>query len=283
MRKGFLLVVLFVSACIATALFTTGCTERKTTAEDTDTVVADTDTAVADTMESIIAETPMPKAADELFDDFVFNFAANKKLQLRRIKFPLTVVRNGKTEMLDEKAWKMEHFFMRQDYYTLIFDNHRQMNVVKDTAVSRAVVEKIYLDKESVKQYVFNRRNGLWTMDSIVFTSFRGNSNASFLQFYQKFATDSAFQVASINDPLDFTGPNPDDDFENMSGILAPEQWPSFAPELPQHTIYNILYGQKYGRSSQKIFVIRGIANGLETELTFMRKGDQWKLMKLIM
>ena len=39
------------------------------------------DTAVVDTMEQIISETPMPKAADELFDDFFFNFAANGKLQ----------------------------------------------------------------------------------------------------------------------------------------------------------------------------------------------------------
>ena len=37
--------------------------------------------------------------------------------------------------------------------------------------------------------------------------------------------------------------------------------------------IYNILYGQKYTESNKKIFVIRGIANGQETELTFVRKG----------
>ena len=89
--------------------------------------------------------------------------------------------------------------------------------------------------------------------------------------------------MASINDPLEFAGPNPDDDFDRMEGILAPEQWLSFAPELPNSTIYNILYGQKYSESNQKIFVIRGIANGLETELTFRRKGRHWKLMKLIM
>ena len=47
--------------------------------------------------------------------------------------------------------------------------------------------------------------------------------------------------------------------------------------------IYNILYGQKYTESNKKIFVIRGIANGQETELTFVRKGKHWKLTKLIM
>jgi len=80
-----------------------------------------------------------------------------------------------------------------------------------------------------------------------------------------------------------FTGPDPDDDFGTMTGTLAPEQWPSFAPQLPRGLIYNIIYGQKYTESSQKIFVVRGIANGLETELTFKKRGGKWKLTKLSM
>uniref|UniRef100_UPI003FEF11B0 DUF4348 domain-containing protein n=1 Tax=Prevotella sp. TaxID=59823 RepID=UPI003FEF11B0 len=61
------------------------------------------------------------------------------------------------------------------------------------------------------------------------------------------------------------------------------EQWPSFAPELPKDMIYNIIYGNSYTESSKKIFVIRGIANGLETELTFQKKSGKWKLTKIIM
>lgn len=260
-----------------------GCTDKKPT-HVTDRIDSSaTDTAAVDTMEQIIAETPMPKAADELFDDFFFNFAANRKLQRKRINFPLPVVRGGKTTLLQASSWKMEHFFMRQDFYTLIFDNVRQMNVVKDTTIDHAVVEKIYLSKRLVKQYVFNRINGEWRMTSIEYQNLKHSKNASFLAFYNKFVNDSAFQMSSINDPLAFSGPDPDDDFSNMEGILAPEQWPSFAPEMPRKMIYNILYGQKYTASRQKIFVIRGIANGLETELTFRKKNGHWKLMKLLM
>lgn len=172
---------------------------------------------------------------------------------------------------------------MHQDFYTLIFDNMRQMNVVKDTTIGHVVVERINLPRHHVRQYVFNRMRGQWMMTSVVNTSMHNSQNAAFLAFYHKFVNDTTFQVASINDPLEFAGPNPDDDFDRMEGILAPEQWLSFAPELPNSTIYNILYGQKYSESNQKIFVIRGIANGLETELTFRRKGRHWKLMKLIM
>lgn len=260
----------------------TGCSDKKPAAADA--AAADTDTvAAADTMATIISETPMPKTADELFDDFIFNFAANRKLQYSRIKFPVPVNKFGRISELTAKTWRMEHFFMKQDYYTLIFDSQRQMNVVKDTTVNHVVVEKINLAKSVVKQYVFDRMHGQWMLTAVDYKVLGESNNSSFLKFYKAFAADSAYQVRSVNDPLQFSGPDPDDEFSTMTGILAPEQWPSFAPELPRRQIYNILYGQKYGESSRKIFVMRGISNGLETELTFERKRGKWMLVKLSM
>lgn len=273
----FILVTVFVS--------TTGCTDKKPAAIDS--VVVDstqTDSTSADTLEALITEQPMPKAADELFDDFFFNFAANRKLQRKRIHFPLPVYRDGKVvKTIKKEEWKIDNFFMRQDFYTLIFDNTKQMNVVKDTTISHVVVEKINLNTKSVKQYLFNRINGEWLLTSIDFKHMYKNTNASFLKFYERFAADSAFQMQRVHDPLSFVGPDPDNDFSSTSGTLLPEQWPSFAPELPREMIYNIIYGQKYTESEQKIFVIRGIANGLETELTFKRRHGNWMLTKLSM
>ncbi|CDD20359.1 putative lipoprotein [Prevotella sp. CAG:732] len=263
-----------------------GCTGKKP-ASDADTLASDTtvaDTQAMDSTEKLIEETPMPKAADELFDDFVFNFAANRKLQLSRVHFPLPVYRNEKVvKTIDKKHWKMEHFFMRQDYYTLIFDNQKQMNLVKDTTIDHVVVEKVFYHKKTVQQFLFNRINGQWMMTSINYKPMYSNKNASFLKFYGKFATDSTFQAEHLHNPVKFVGPDPDDDFSTMTGDIEPETWPAFAPKLPSSMIYNIIYGQKYNKSNQKIFVIRGIANGLETELTFKRIGGKWMLTKLNM
>lgn len=263
-----------------------GCTGKKPVS-DADTLASDTtvaDTQAMDSTEKLIEETPMPKAADELFDDFVFNFAANRKLQLSRVHFPLPVYRNEKVvKTIDKKHWKMEHFFMRQDYYTLIFDNQKQMNLVKDTTIDHVVVEKVFYHKKTVQQFLFNRINGQWMMTSINYKPMYSNKNASFLKFYGKFATDSTFQAEHLHNPVKFVGPDPDDDFSTMTGDIEPETWPAFAPKLPSSMIYNIIYGQKYNESNQKIFVIRGIANGLETELTFKRIGGKWMLTKLNM
>jgi hypothetical protein len=45
--------------------------------------------------------------------------------------------------------------------------------------------------------------------------------------------------------------------------------------------IYNIIYGQPRKEGNRKLFVLRGIANGMELEMTFRRKDGVWKLTKL--
>ena len=283
-KLSFLSVLL---AVLTVVCFTSvGCSDKKPAqvhdSTSVDSVVADTQ--AVDSTEKLIEETPMPKAADELFDDFVFNFAANRKLQMKRVHFPLPVYHNDKlVKSIGKRAWKMEHFFMHQDYYTLIFDNQKQMNLVKDTAIDHVVVEKVFYAKKKVQQFLFNRINGEWMMTSINYKPMYSNMNASFLKFYGHFATDSAFQAKHLHNPVKFVGPDPDDDFSTMSGDIEPETWPAFAPQLPHGMIYNIIYGQKYAESNQKIFVIRGIANGMETILTFKRVHGKWMLTKLNM
>ena len=280
MKNG---VVLVFVACLCMVLWTTGCSDKKPGTADRLAVdwVLLVEWASVDRLDELISEQPMPKAADELFDDFIFNFAANRKLQLGRIKFPLEIVDGENVAYLKKKQWKMEHFFMDQGYYTLIFDNMKQMNVVKDTSINNVVVEKVYLAKEKVEKYIFKRINGRWMLTSVHTNDMVQNTNASFLAFYQKFASDPSFQIESLNNPVMFTGPDPDDDFSTMTGEIAPETWPAFAPELPSDFIYNIMYGQKYTEGNQKIFVMRGIANGMEMQLTFKRMDGKWKLTSL--
>ena len=274
----------FLIAIVAVVLLMFSCTGGKTQGAEepqTDSVADTIDAAPIDTLELLIGETPTPRAMDELFDDFVFNFAANKKLQMDRVVFPLTVRKGDKTETIDKKKWKMERFFMRQGYYTLLFDNEKQMQLMKDTSLNQAIVEKILLKKNSVKDYVFNRIRGAWMLREIRETSISEHMNASFLEFYQQFVSDKVFQVKSLNSMVTFVGPDPDDDFNVMEGIITPDTWEAFAPELPSKLLYNIIYGQPEPVGNEKIFIMRGIANGLEMELRFKKVNNRWLLMKM--
>lgn len=277
----------FFSALCALGLLMLSCTgnkgQRTDIQADSLAVAADSiDTVAVDTLEQLIIDTPMPKAADELFDDFLFNFAANKRLQRERVVFPLNVRKKDKDEQIAKERWKMEHFFMRQGYYTLMFNDDQQMRLMKDTSVNRAIVERIQLRKNEVTDYVFRRIRGAWMLLEIRKTTIEDNVNASFLEFYRHFVTDSAFQVKSLNRTVDFVGPDPDDDFGVMEGVITADTWEAFAPKLPSKTIYNIVYGDPQEEGDEKIFIMRGIANGLELELRFKKVGERWLLMKMM-
>ena len=274
----------FLIAIVASVLLMLSCTGGKTQrAEELqpDSVADSVDTTPTDTLELLIGETPTPKAMDELFDDFVFNFSANKKLQMDRIVFPLTVRKGDKTETIEKKKWEMERFFIRQGYYTLLFDNENQMQLMKDTSLTQAIVEKIMLKKNLVKDYVFNRIRGAWMLREVREMAISENMNASFLDFYQRFVSDMAFQKKSLNSRVIFVGPDPDDDFSVMEGIITPDTWEAFAPQLPSKLLYNIIYGQPEPVGNEKIFVMRGVANGLEMELRFKKVNNRWLLMKM--
>lgn len=273
-----------VFAIIAGVLLVFSCTGKKTSQSvevPADSIADSVDTADVDTMEMLITETPMPRAADAVFDDFLFNFLANKRLQKERIIFPLKMIANGKTTQMEKGQWKMEHLFMRQGYYTLLFNDDKQMELMKDTAVSEAVVEKILLQKREVMNYCFQRIKGAWMLREVRTTPMADDPKASFLAFYQRFVTDSAFQMKSLNEPVQFVGPDPDDEFSVMEGVITRDTWEAFAPELPEKTLYNIVYGKPQPEGNSVIYLLRGVANGQEMELRFKKTGDKWMLMKM--
>ena len=285
-------VFFFCLACVMLGT-TVGCKDKKpeTTQVDslaTEVPVDTVDTMVVDTvpedaMDSLISATPMPVAADELFDDFLFNFSANKKLQYERVTFPLKVVDGDSESVIERKDWRQEHFFMKQEMYTLIFDDESQLELLKETDLDSVVVERINLRAKSVEQHIFNRISGQWKLTKIVRNTMFQNPNKSFLSFYEKFAADSVFQIESMGEPVSVTLPDPDDDYSMIEGDFYPEQWPEFKPgELPTEELYNIIYGQEYRQSRQKLLVLRGIANGFQTEMTFRQVDGKWKLVKLV-
>ena len=267
-----------------TLLVACGGNKTNTTEEEipADTTMSAADSIAADeAANDPLANLPLPKAADELFDDFLYNFAASRKLQMERVMFPLKKVNGNKVEKIDRDHWRMERYFMRQQYYTLLFDSEKHMEVVKDTSVNHAVVEMIYFNTGAVVQHIFDRLRGAWMLTSINTIPISGSNNASFLEFYSDSSTDKEFQEESLSETIQFEGPDPDDDFARMEGVITPDTWEAFAPELPQKMIYNIIYGQPRPEGNRKVFVLRGIANGMEVEMTFVRKNDTWKLTKL--
>ena len=266
-----------------TLLVACGGNKTNTTEEEipADTTMSAADSIADEAANDPLANLPLPKAADELFDDFLYNFAASRKLQMERVMFPLKKVNGNKVEKIDRDHWRMERYFMRQQYYTLLFDSEKHMEVVKDTSVNHAVVEMIYFNTGAVVQHIFDRLRGAWMLTSINTIPISGSNNASFLEFYSRFSTEKEFQEESLSETIQFEGPDPDDDFATMEGVITPDTWEAFAPKLPKKMIYNIIYGEPRKEGNTKLFVLRGIANGMELEMTFHRTNGNWRLTKL--
>lgn len=280
MRKNIFMAVV---ALVLPLFFNTGCVNNIPFGKDSlayDSII--TERIAIDSISQVVEETPMPVAADELFDDFFFNFAASRKVQTERVKFPLQVDDFGKQGLLEKEQWRRERFFMSQGYYTLIFNDYKQTRLVKDTTVSDVTVERIAIPKGVVTRWHFARTRGMWHMDSMRRMFLKQHPDAEFLRFYQRFVTDSVFQQQSLCDPVIFVGPDPDDDFSTMTGELMPEQWPMFAPWLPSGTIFNIVYGSKpYPKTNFRVLLLRGISNGQEMEVQFVKSQGLWKIKKV--
>lgn len=268
--------------CLAAML--TACSPKKENRVPVEAVEKpDTAEFAIDTVEWQMEEEenqPLPRNVDELFDDFIFNFAHNKRLQLERIQFPLTVTEaDGERRTITRKQWKHEYLFMQQDFYTVLFNDANQMEFEKSTDREEVQVEWIGLEEHTVKSCHFRRLSGLWMLVDERMHTFDGYDIADFLRFYGRFATDSVFQRESLARPLHYVTADPDDDFDTIEGTLDADQWFAFRPQMPAGTITNIRYGQAYSDPNRMLLLKSGISNGLVDIFTFRKIGGRWRLV----
>ena len=223
---------------------------------------------------------PMPLEADELFDDFIFNYAQDEALQRQRTVFPLPYNRDGQLTEIGRKAWTHDPLFTEGNIYTLLFDREQDMDIVGDTALNTVQVEWLFLKSREMKKYFFQRTRGMWMLDSIALHPVE-QGEEDFVDFYTRFVSDSLYQRSHIHIPLRFITLDPDDEFSILETTLDLEQWYAFRPQMPVEWLSNICYGQRneaYSRT--KILKVNGIGNGYSNVFYFRKRLNEWELYK---
>ena len=78
-----------------------------------DALPVDTMAFMADTLdlEEVEEEPIVPASADESFADFLYNFALDERLQLRRILFPLPYYTDSRKDSILKEDWKHDPLF----------------------------------------------------------------------------------------------------------------------------------------------------------------------------
>lgn len=235
-----------------------------------------------DSIKKPILIQPIPIKADELFEDFIYSYTSKEKFQLERTEFPLIFINDNDTSKIEQKFWKHDYIFSKQEFYTLLFDSEDDMELEGDTDLNEVQVDWVYLGTRKVKHYLFDRDNGAWLLKHISLQNLdEQQGSIDFFDFYFKFMNDSIYQRKHIKDPLDFVTVDPDDDFSILETTMDVDQWYAFKPELPADHLTNINYGQSNDQhSNTKILKLNGIGNGYSILLYFKKKNDEWGLYK---
>ena len=269
--------------CVVLAAVLAACDRKKAVPETgwTNDSITDFLTESPDSFFSTAtAEEELSDRADELFDDFIFDFARLRKVQSERVSFPLLSVVRGDTVWIMREQWTHEPLFMDQDYYTVFYNNEEQMELEKRTDLNRVDVEQILLADRVVRTCCFERLDGEWMLTRETERDFLPSEPLdAFMDFYQQFVTDSDFQQRRVADPLRYITTDLEDDFGTVEGTLDNEQWNAFKPHLPSGVITNIRYGQTYDDPRNMIMVKAGISNGLMDIFDFGKKNGKWMLV----
>ena len=218
---------------------------------------------------------------DGTFDDFIYSFAADSDLQIKRIIFPLPYYDGDGVVRLKKEDWVHDSLFVNNNFYTLLFDTEAAMDSIDSLSSKSVQLEWYILDEKKVKKYYFERINEMWYLEAINLREIEDSKGEDFFDFYTQFSRDSIFQSERIKQPLLFTTIDPDDDFSILETQLETGQWFAFQPPMPKDRLFNINYGQNsQDLSSQKIIVFRGIGNGFFNALSFVRERGKWRLYK---
>lgn len=238
-------------------------------------------TAYDDT--AFVIEEPIPVTADESFADFFYNFASDEEFQRSRIIFPISYYKGKEVIRSSKDDWKYDALFSRQPAYTVLFDIEEEMEMEKDTSVHSVQVDWIYLKKNKIKRYYFERENDRWFLEAMNLEQIARDSSKGedFLTFYEQFASDSVFQQERLNKPLVFVTADPEDEFQILETTLDEGQWFAFRPPMMKDKLTNVRYGQKETMESKtKVVEFKGFGNGFSNVLYFERRKGIWKLMK---
>lgn len=235
-----------------------------------------------DTAEVLLVEKHIPIRADELFDDFIFNYASDEEVQIERTVFPLPYYENDSILKIEKQDWVYNHLFSDYDYYTILFDKEEDMDFSYDASLNSVQFEWYLLEPRSVIQrYYFERKEGVWLLEGVGEFSIPKKDGGDFISFFHRFSTDSLFQRERVIEPLVFVTSDPDDDFEIVETTISFGQWNAFKPILPQEKFTNINYGQRNNVDSrQKIVSFKGIGNGFSNTLYFRLIDGKWMLSK---
>lgn len=213
----------------------------------------------------LFKETVIPKAADEVFDDFLFSYISNTTFATQRTSSGVEAL-----TMNDEDASVM------------IYEREEDLVLQKDTSLQQVTMERIEWDHDIIHNYQFGKKLGQWFLNAQEDNDISDNPNASFLVFLKDFLLDSLYRHESIQLPLFYKFYSEEDE-GMVETELSYEEWDELYNDLPRldDYMYNIDYGQSLISTNRKSLLLKGLSNGLSMKFHFGFSDGRWQLIEL--
>ena len=272
--------------CILFALFT-GCNRRQQTlvvSESDSVAVTIVDTLAEDTLAELFispVEEKVFSGRDGLFEEFLYEFFVDSVMQMHRIRFPLSYSCKGKELLLDEKKWSSSELFALTDIYHTLVERDAEMEIERDTAVTKANLDCLDMQSGVVRTFCFEKQEGHWYLLHVIEQEVNSYKHRDFYRFYYRFVNDSLYQSLHVNDPMTFVTVDPEDEFSILEANIDMEQWFAFQPMLPEHLLVNIDYGVKPSRRpKRKILTCKSMGENFSTTSYFRLIDGEWMLTR---
>ena len=231
----------------------------------------------------LFEEEVLPESADELFNDFFFNYTSDMNFKSQRQAYSLDCNMGDTVVKIHSSELDVYSELLVDDYYSIIYERDEDLAFQKDTSLNEVAVERIDLDGKQIEQYIFNRIEGKWMLTGVGRNEMDYNPNSDFLDFYKSFSSDSVYRKNCINEPLKFVMLSENDDVEDEIQELTSDEWLAISADLPlpAGVMINIDYGQTIISKNSKLLLVEGVSNGLSLTYRFMKIDGAWNLVEV--
>lgn len=238
--------------------------------------------SLTDTLE-LFEEEVLPKSADELFNDFFYNYASDGNFRKMRTTYKYDSAAGDSVLASSMSSNAAFRELTVKDFYAVVYEREEELVFQKDTSLSEVIVERMDLDAGIVEQFDFRRYDGTWVMQDVTSTTVDDTPNSDFLAFYTSFSADSVGRFDNIAEPLKFVMTAEDDEGEDEIVEMGVDEWKEISSDfpLPSHEIINVNYGQTCISNNNKLLLVVGISNGLSLKYRFMKQDGRWMLVEV--
>lgn len=219
----------------------------------------------------LIEEEGVSVKADELFDDFFYNFVSDVKFQKSRTARAM----RKKDETIFER-------FSSNEIFSVIYEHERDLELLKDTTLRHVGVAWISLDSLSAEVFKFSKRDGEWLLTDRTTEDLTESLDADFLNFYKGFVADTLMQIESIGDGV-FFEVEAQEGYEEIDSMVKPEDWVEFCSDKPLFSplLVSMDYGQKIDHATMRDILFRDFSSGISINYHFEKDDDKWFLKSI--